>query len=266
MATTSFNWAVTDSPSTLSHLDLTTVVKEDRMFFHLTGTNYMEPITDEGLLETVAVWNQSTLAENADVYRAEYLAYQMLRDRSWQSEMGASDASGKALAAGMATDENRRLAPSRSQSPDGSDITVTAESLLPLVQTFMATRHTEGYVKGVHDHDASIILAALLEMESSLGALRYPAAARALATLAWQHTVATEPALAQKLTAQLTARVAMQRAFGSHARRRRLTPDSPERELANRPALAAGCAPVAELVGRPTPRDHRGIRHHYAPL
>ncbi|MEM7311980.1 MAG: DNA repair ATPase, partial [Planctomycetota bacterium] len=179
-------------------LDLTTVVKEDQMYFHLTGTNYMEPITDEGLLETVAVWNQSSMAENANVYRAEYLAYQMLRDRSWMT----SEVSGKASAAGVVNSEE----------------TLTADALLPSVQTFMASRHSEGYVKGVHDHDASIILAALLEMESSLGALRYPAAARALATLAWQHTVATEPALAQKLTTELTARAAMKRAFGQAVR------------------------------------------------
>ncbi len=172
-------------------LDLTTVVKDNQMFYHLTGTNFMEPIMDAELLETVEVWNQTTVAENTDVYRAEYLAYQMLRDRSWLAD-ASSDASGQ------------------SETYD-----LTAESLLPRVQAYMASRHTEGYMKGVHDHDAAILLAALLEMESTLGALKYPTQSRALANVVWKHTRTTDAALAQKLTAEMMARGAIQRAFGT---------------------------------------------------
>jgi len=64
-------------------LDLTTVPRDGQMFFHLTGTNFMEEIRDEEFLATRNVWDQVSPAENEQVYRAEYLAYQLVRD--WES-------------------------------------------------------------------------------------------------------------------------------------------------------------------------------------
>ena len=58
-------------------LDLTIVERDGDMFFHLTGTNFFERIEDEAFLQTKAVWNQHLISENEEVYRAEYLAYQV---------------------------------------------------------------------------------------------------------------------------------------------------------------------------------------------
>ena len=131
-------------------LDLTTVMKNDRLQFHLTGTNFLEEIENEDFMSTIDVWSQDYVSENSDVYRAEYLACQMLKE-------------------------------------------VDAEELLPLeeeeftaaVQKFMSPRHLEGYVKGVHDHDAAKILRGLLDLQTSIGQLQYPSKARALAEFAW---------------------------------------------------------------------------------
>ena len=46
--------------------------------FHLTGTNFLEEIENADFMSTMDVWSQDYVSENAAVYRAEYLAYQML--------------------------------------------------------------------------------------------------------------------------------------------------------------------------------------------
>eukprot|EP00657_Telonema_sp_P-1_P004835 TRINITY_DN21503_c0_g1_i1.p1 TRINITY_DN21503_c0_g1~~TRINITY_DN21503_c0_g1_i1.p1 ORF type:complete len:121 (-),score=31.43 TRINITY_DN21503_c0_g1_i1:5-367(-) len=43
----------------------------------LTGTNFFERIEDDELNELKDVWNQSYISENDDVYRSEFLAYNM---------------------------------------------------------------------------------------------------------------------------------------------------------------------------------------------
>ena len=68
------NFSVNTQP-----LDLTTVIKDGDMFFHLSGTNYFEPVANEELAATKAVWDQPVVSENSAVYRAEYLAYLILK-------------------------------------------------------------------------------------------------------------------------------------------------------------------------------------------
>ncbi|MBC8085188.1 MAG: AAA family ATPase, partial [Hymenobacter sp.] len=57
--------------------------------------------------------------------------------------------------------------------------------LLAYVQQFMASRYQEGYLKGVHDHDAALLLTALLRLTRTADLLRYPADTRAAASLFW---------------------------------------------------------------------------------
>ncbi len=130
-------------------LELTTVARDDRLFFHLSGTNFFEPIGEGELERFRHVWDQSLVSENESVYRGEYLVWQMLGDKKL-----AGSLAGK-----------------------------TAVELVPDVQKFMSPRYGENYVKGVHDHDAARILAAWLHLNQQLGLLRYPANARALAAL-----------------------------------------------------------------------------------
>lgn len=60
-------------------LELSIVPREGEMCFHLSGTNFFEPVQDEAFLATEAVWDQEVISETNEVYRAEWLAYQFLR-------------------------------------------------------------------------------------------------------------------------------------------------------------------------------------------
>jgi hypothetical protein len=134
-------------------LELTNVIKDGQMFFHLSGTNFFEPVKDPTLESTRDLWDQHLVSENEDVYRAEYLAYLMLL-------------------------ESRREA-------NGSQERKTSEELLAAVQKFMSARYTEGYIKGVHDHDAALILQKLLQLDSQLGFLKFSPSTRSLAAIYW---------------------------------------------------------------------------------
>ncbi|MBX3437119.1 MAG: DNA repair ATPase, partial [Planctomycetaceae bacterium] len=152
-------------------LDLTTVLRHDQMHLHLTGTNFYEPVVSDALDATRDVWSMEVVSENTAVYRAEYLAYLMLG----QSHKFSRDAT-------------------RSEPGDAQSLATLAAGsrlndaeLLALVQKFMGPRYSEGYTKGVHDHDAAVILRALLDIDANCGLLRYSSRARALAGLFWRH-------------------------------------------------------------------------------
>ncbi|HIQ22426.1 MAG TPA: AAA family ATPase [Planctomycetes bacterium] len=136
--------------------DLTTVHRDGRMFFHLTGTEYFQEITDPEFVQTRPVWDQQLVSETDEVYRGEYLAYHILKS------LGTDDV------------------------PDAVTLSqYDDQKLLTFVQQFMAPRYREGYVKGVHDQDAARILRALVELETTVGLLRYHPRARALAVAFW---------------------------------------------------------------------------------
>jgi MoxR-like ATPase len=147
----SHRFAVNQQP-----LEGTVVQKDGHLCFHLTGTGFFEAIEDESLEQTKDVWGLSVVSETPEVYRAEYLAFKMLQD----------------LLAGPAgeMDAVRKL---------------SVEGLSSRVQAFMGPRYDEGYIKGVHDHDAALILRSLSEIRSTAGLLRYDTRARAVATLFW---------------------------------------------------------------------------------
>jgi MoxR-like ATPase len=136
------------------------------MYYHLTGTNFFEKVTDAAFNDTMEVWEQSLISEDKHIYRAEYLAYQILKK--------AQEAEKKVLSNGMqylTAEELFRL---------------TDAQLLAYVQNFMAPRYNEGYIKGVHDHDTCILLRALLNFTQTIDLLKYPSSARACASLYWQ--------------------------------------------------------------------------------
>jgi flagellin-specific chaperone FliS len=55
-------------------LVLSIVPKEGVMCFHLSGTNFFEPVENDEFLATREVWDQEVVSETNEVYRAEYLA------------------------------------------------------------------------------------------------------------------------------------------------------------------------------------------------
>lgn len=139
-------------------LDLTIIQRGDAMCLHITGTNFFEPIDDPRFVETRQVWSLESVSETADVYRAEWLA--------WQA-CGTS-----ALA--------------RDRVPGASSGTAKSEApISDAVREFAASRPGEGYIKGVHDTDAAKIAEAVLEMQHTLGLLRFDTKTRTQAVLAW---------------------------------------------------------------------------------
>ncbi|MBP7051585.1 MAG: DNA repair ATPase [Phycisphaerae bacterium] len=166
-------------------LEGTVVQKDGRLCFHLTGTGFFEPMEDQTLEQTRDVWDLTLVSETPEVYRAEYLAFKMFQS----------------LLAGPAADMEavRALPPAE---------------VLTRVQSFMGPRYDEGYIKGVHDHDAAMILWALLDIRSTAGLLRYDTRARAVATLFWHagRIPAEEKAI---LRARITGMGYVQALFGS---------------------------------------------------
>lgn len=140
----------------VQQLDLTTILKEGDIYFHLTGTKFLEAIQDETFLNSRDVWDQEVVSEDKHVYRGEYLAYLIYRE---------------------AKSDLQVLADLRSSSD---------AALTEYAQKFMAPRYSEGYVKGVHDQDAAGLLKAILDLDHSIGKLRYHPRSRALANLFWK--------------------------------------------------------------------------------
>jgi len=140
-------------------LELTVVTREGGLQSHLTGTDFYEPLRDEGLERGREFWDQALVSENADVYRGEFLAVSMLLD----AESGRAGSSLSALESALRD-----------------------ERLPELVRAFAAERLDEGYEPGVHDADGALILSKILALQKGAGLLRFSPDARGLAWLYWQ--------------------------------------------------------------------------------
>ncbi|MGW1296855.1 DNA repair ATPase [Streptomyces sp. NPDC002533] len=134
--------------------DLTLVPSGESLVFALTGTDYRAPVTDPAFAAARPYWEQLLPSENAAVYRAEHLAARLL------DEHGAS-----------------RLT------------ALSDTELARLVRESAAEAYDEGYTRGVHDEDATAILAALLRLHADAGLLRHEPGARAAAQLFWTYGV-----------------------------------------------------------------------------
>ncbi|MVN75065.1 AAA family ATPase [Hymenobacter sp. HMF4947] len=146
-------------------LDLTMVLRDGELHYHLTGTNFFQKVTDPAVLTARPVWDQTVASENATVYRAEYLAWLVM-----QAAERPTPTHGE-VPATLSVEELSKL---------------TTEEITSYVQQFMAPRYAEGYLKGVHDADAAVLLAALVRLTRAAGLLRYPSKLRAAAALYWQ--------------------------------------------------------------------------------
>ncbi|MFJ9084466.1 DNA repair ATPase [Streptomyces sp. NPDC102384] len=136
-------------------LDLTLVPHGDGMAFAVTGTDFRAPVTDPDFAATRPYWDQHLASENRAVYRAEHLAARLLADH-------------------------------------GADALLAADDLPALVRTAAEDAYDEGHERGVHDHDATLLLTALLRLYTAAGLLRHTPAARATAQLFWCHHVPDE--------------------------------------------------------------------------
>jgi len=140
-------------------LDLTLLPRDDALCLHLTGTGYFEPIDHQELAALKPYWAQSLESESEALCRAEYLAAAVLDAAVSRSE-------------GLSLERLHALL----DQP---------EDLARCVREFAAPRYREGYEKGIHDHDAALILRAWLPLRASAGTLAHAPAARAFALVAW---------------------------------------------------------------------------------
>ncbi len=145
-------------------LDLTIVNKGENMYFHLTGTNFFEPIQDEEFTSLRHVWDQQSVSENDEIYKAEYLVYQLYKAMEAKELEHTLD----------------------------SLFNATEEEIQDLVSQFMSVRFNEGYVKGVHDYDAALLFRALINIVHSADLLRFSSRSRALAAMWWKTIAGTE--------------------------------------------------------------------------
>lgn len=140
-------------------LDLTILPREDHLSIHLTGTDYSEPLVDARLDASRPYWSVALESESDHISRAEYLA-------------------GQVFAAAKAQEEGLDLEQLRANVTSG-------DGMFKLVRDYAASRYKDGYEKGIHDHDAALILSALVSLDRTAGALRFQPAARALAMDFW---------------------------------------------------------------------------------
>ncbi|MEL7058755.1 MAG: DNA repair ATPase [Acidobacteriota bacterium] len=144
--------------------------EEVEMAFHLTGTDFYEPVRDPAFEETQPFWNQLLVSEDPTVYRAEFLAASILQD----AERGRHGLSIDGL-----------LAATREADGATKEEKERTTGLLRIVRSVASERYDEGYERGVHDHDAVLVLDRLLALSVTAGLLRYAPRPRALACLFW---------------------------------------------------------------------------------
>lgn len=140
-------------------LDLTLIPRQDQLYLHLTGTEYYQLVDDAALNELKAFWPVTLESESADIYRAEYLAASIVNAAA-QNADGLSNEQLK----------NALLDPAAMQR---------------LVRDYAAPRYREGYEKGIHDHDAALILQTLLPALDQADLLRFDPLSRGFAQKFW---------------------------------------------------------------------------------
>lgn len=138
-------------------LDLTIVFKEGKLNYHLTGTDFYQPLQNAVLDSGKKYWDQDLVSENEAIYRSSFLAYKIFKTHSI-SELSV----------------------------------MTTEKLQELVADETSKNYSEGYIKGVHDADALLILKTLLEKHNALGMLRFDSKTRAFAQFFWNNLEASK--------------------------------------------------------------------------
>ncbi|WP_201608448.1 DNA repair ATPase [Psychrobacter okhotskensis] len=160
-------------------LDLTLLSRQQSdgkrvLNLHLTGTDYYEVLNNAELNALRPYWDMNIASESDKVYRAEYLAYSIIESAK-NSQDGLTET---------------RLY----QAYDATIITLDINGdidndspLSKLVKAYATPRYQLGYDKGIHDHDATLLLMQILPTLREAGLLIYTPQVRALAQLFyWQ--------------------------------------------------------------------------------
>ncbi|MFR9752988.1 DNA repair ATPase [Nocardia sp. 004] len=160
--------------------ELALVPHEGSMVYVITGTDYRAALPDDDFADTAPYWPQLLVSETTQMYRGEYLATAILGDAQTR---GAVDTLHQAAA--------------------------TDDALHALIRDAAEQRYDESYQMGVHDHDATAILAAMLRLHADAGLLRYRPIDRAAAQLWWSFGAAdwqpNDTATRQRWTTRITS-------------------------------------------------------------
>lgn len=159
-------------------LDLTLMPRGDELWLHITGTDFFECLQDDAVAALRPCFQAGLESESASLYRSVFLAWQVFESATLEGR-----------------DTADRL------------LNMDFAALLQHVRNFCTPLYRQGYERGVHDHDAALILQHLHPRLNEAGLLRYSPTARALAVLAWhlpgdfQSRMITWPNQAQSLAA-----------------------------------------------------------------
>ena len=143
-------------------LDLTILPKDNELYVRLTGTDYFEALGNDSLNNMCVYWTMQFPSENELVYRSEYLAYSIIKAAETNQQ-------------GLSWDSLTSAA-------------VNLQKLTQLVAGYAAPRYKEGYEKGIHDHDASLLLQQLVPAYQTAGVFKYSPRARGLSAIYWANT------------------------------------------------------------------------------
>ncbi|MEU0933138.1 DNA repair ATPase [Embleya sp. NPDC005971] len=152
-------------------MELTLLPDGDGLAFAITGTDYRAPLREPLPAAHRAFRDQPLGSESPQVYRAEYLAAVVLAESRFPASA-----------------------------------TPSAEELLAEVRRIALPRHGEGYDRGVHDHDAAALLAAVLRLRAGAGLLRFTPQVRAAAQLFWAYGAGPDARAPWTIRAQSLAR------------------------------------------------------------
>ncbi|MDR2917965.1 MAG: DNA repair ATPase [Tannerella sp.] len=126
-------------------LDLTVVRRDDRLFYHLTGTSFYHELKNEDIICYRDIWEQEVVSENSNVYRSEYLAYLAFREYQNSHNFDAKE----------------------------------------FITKRVEQSYSESYLKGVHDYDALRIYESMVSLTEQLGVLYFRPQIRVAAQLFW---------------------------------------------------------------------------------
>ncbi|WP_051354212.1 DNA repair ATPase [Psychrobacter aquaticus] len=160
-------------------LDLTLLSRQQSdgkrvLNLHLTGTDYYGVLNNAELNALRPYWDMNIASESDKVYRAEYLAYSIIESAK-NSQDGLTET---------------RLYRAYDETIITLDVNGDIDNDSPLsklVKTYAIPRYQLGYDKGIHDHDATLLLMQILPTLRAAGLLIYTPQVRALAQLFyWQ--------------------------------------------------------------------------------
>ncbi|CAH7347196.1 conserved hypothetical protein [Vibrio chagasii] len=139
-------------------IELNIVEKDSRPYASISSTDFLQSIDDERLNDLIEYFGIDVPSENSDTYRAEFLAYQLIKE----IESGDGFINHNDMIEHL---KNKRL---------GLESSIEGK-----ISKFIAQSYNEGYVRGVHDIDGVTILEAVYPLYfSESGTATIPQSAR----------------------------------------------------------------------------------------